>query len=70
MLNSKCQNRINVNAWMQVFLYLRIIVRSDERGTLRHLETVPKDEQDLWRSTTLLLMSWLISYDFLKDVMQ
>ena len=32
-------------------LYLRAIVCTDERGTLRHLEIAPKDEPDLWRST-------------------
>ena len=32
-------------------LYLRTIVCTDERGTFRRLEIVPKDEPDLWRST-------------------
>jgi hypothetical protein len=30
---------------------LLTIVYTDERGTFRHLETAPKDEPDLWRST-------------------
>ena len=45
-------------------LYLRTIVCTDERGTFRHLEIAPKDEPDLWRSTTFFLRSWLISLDF------
>ena len=45
-------------------LYLRTIVCTDERGTFRHLEIVPKDEPDLWRSTIVFLRSWLISFDF------
>ena len=32
-------------------LYLRTIVCTDERGTFRCLDIVPKDEPDLWRST-------------------
>jgi hypothetical protein len=46
------------------FLYLRIIAGTDERGTFRHLENAPKDETDLWRSTIVILRSWLISFDF------
>lgn len=46
------------------FLYLRIIVWTDEHGTFRHLEIATKDEPHLWRSTILFLMSWLISLDF------
>ena len=34
-------------------LYLRTIVCTDERRTFRRLEIVPKDETDLWRSTSL-----------------
>ena len=45
-------------------LYLRTIVCTDERGTVRHLEIAPKDEPDLWRSTIPFLKSWLISFDF------
>ena len=45
-------------------LYLRTIVCTDERGTLRHLEIAPKDAPDLWRSTIVFLRSWLISFDF------
>ena len=44
-------------------LYLCTIVCTDERGTFRHLEIAPKDEQDLWRSTIYFLKSWLISFD-------
>ena len=32
-------------------LYLRTIVCTDERVTIRHLEIAPMDEPDLWRST-------------------
>ena len=46
------------------FLYLCIIVWTDERGTFRHLEIAPQDEPHLWMSTILFLMSWLISLDF------
>ncbi|KAI4883910.1 hypothetical protein NFI96_021125 [Prochilodus magdalenae] len=46
------------------FLYLCIIVCTDERGTFRHLEVAPKDEPDLCKSTILFLISWLISFDF------
>ena len=45
-------------------LYLRTIVCTDGRGTFRHLQISPKDEPDLWRSTTIFLRSWLISFDF------
>ena len=45
-------------------LYLRTVVCTDECGTFRLLEIVPKDEPDLWRSTILFLRSWLISFDF------
>uniref|UniRef100_A0A8K9XX01 Transposase Tc1-like domain-containing protein n=1 Tax=Oncorhynchus mykiss TaxID=8022 RepID=A0A8K9XX01_ONCMY len=36
-------------------LYLRTIVCTDERGTIRRLEITPKDEPDLWRSTFFFL---------------
>ena len=39
-------------------------VCTDEHGTFRCLEIAPKDEPDLWRSTTFFLRSWLISIDF------
>ena len=39
-------------------LYLRTIVCTDERGTFRRLEIVPKDEPDLCWSTTYFLKSW------------
>ena len=45
-------------------LYLRTIVGTDERGTLRCMDIAPKDELDLWRSTICFLRSWLISFDF------
>ena len=45
-------------------LYLHTIVCTDERGTFRRLETAPKDEPDLWRSTVFFPRSWLISFDF------
>ena len=45
-------------------LYLRTIVCTDERGNFKHLEIAPKDEPDLWRSTTFFLRSWLISLNF------
>ena len=45
-------------------LYLRTIVCTDERGTLRSLEIAPKDEPDLWRSKNIILTSWPISLDF------
>ena len=45
-------------------LYLRTIVCTDERGTIRRLEIAPKDEPELWRSTLFYLRSWLISLDF------
>ena len=51
-------------------LYLRTIVCSDERGTVRCLEIAPKDEPDLWRSTMFFLRSWLISFDFPMMSMQ
>ena len=34
------------------------------RGTFRHLEIVPKDQPDLWRSTIFFLRSWLNSSAF------
>ena len=37
---------------------------ADERGTFRHLEIAPTEEPDLWRSTIVVLRSWLISFDF------
>ena len=45
-------------------LYLRTIVCTDDRGTIRRLEIAPKDEPDWWRSTIYFLKSWLISFDF------
>ena len=45
-------------------LYLRTFVCTDERGTFRRLEIAPKDEPDLWRSTIIFLVSWLIYFDF------
>ncbi|CDQ75716.1 unnamed protein product [Oncorhynchus mykiss] len=45
-------------------LYLCTIVCTDERGTFKRLEIVPKDEPDLWRSTIFFLRSWLISFHF------
>ena len=45
--------------------FLRAIVCTDERGTFRCLEIAPKDEPNLWRSTTFFLRSWLICFDFL-----
>ena len=45
-------------------LYLRPIVCTDQRGTFRGLEIAPKDEPDLWWSTSFFLRSWLISFDF------
>ena len=45
-------------------LYLYIIVWTDECGTFRHLEIVPKDEPDLWMSTIFFMISWLISFYF------
>ena len=46
-------------------LYLRIIVCTDGRGTFRHLEIAPKDEPDLWRSTTKKILAnlFLFSHD-------
>ena len=46
-------------------LYLRSIVSTGERGTFRCLEIAHKDAPDLRRSTIIILMSWLISFDFL-----
>ena len=49
-------------AWSHgVYTYVLLF---DERGTFRRLEIAPKDEPDLWRSTTFFLGSWLISFDF------
>jgi hypothetical protein len=45
-------------------LYLRAIVCTDECGTFRHLEIVPMDEPDLWRTTIFYLSFWLICFDF------
>ena len=44
--------------------YLRTVVRTDERGTFRHLDIAPKDEPGLWRSIIYFLRYWLISFDF------
>uniref|UniRef100_A0A673YVJ0 Ig-like domain-containing protein n=1 Tax=Salmo trutta TaxID=8032 RepID=A0A673YVJ0_SALTR len=41
-------------------LYLRTIVCTAEHGTFRRLAIAPKDEPDLWRSSIVLLRSWMI----------
>ena len=46
-------------------VYLHTFVCTDEHGTFRRLEIAPKDEPDLWRSTTVFfLRSLLNSFDF------
>ena len=45
-------------------LYFSTIVCTDDSGTFRLLEIVPKDEPDLWRSTIYFLRSWLIYLNF------
>ena len=42
-------------------LYLRTIVCTEERGTFRRLEIVPKDDPGLWRSTIFFWgLGWFI----------
>ena len=48
-------------------LYLRTIVCTDERGTLRCLEISPKEEPDLWKSTNFFLAEF---FSFSHDVKQ
>lgn len=43
-----------------------INIWKDERDTISH----QKIEPDLWRSTTLFLLSWLIFFKFFSDLMQ
>ncbi|XP_068572213.1 protein unc-119 homolog B isoform X2 [Cebidichthys violaceus] len=51
--------------WIMTLSYqLQPSSSQDERGTFKHLEIAPKDEPDLWSSTILSLISWLISFDF------
>ena len=51
-------------AWSHGVYTCLLLFFTDVRGTFRRLEIAPKDEPDLWRSTSIFLWSWLISLNF------
>lgn len=50
-----------VYRWWQ-FILVDLLVCTDECGDFRPLQFVPKDEPGFWRSSLLILISWLISF--------